>query len=79
MGADWTLHPWHHNVGGVTASQARHNSSNVGGFTVGQMRHNSSNINYYYYQPGSNIIILYFKLNKHTVGCHRFDGSLVIN
>ena len=33
VGADWTLHTWHHNssnVGGVTAGQARHNSSNVG-------------------------------------------------
>ena len=32
VGADWTLHPWRHNssnVGGVTAGQARHNSSNV--------------------------------------------------
>ena len=30
VGADWTLPPWHHNssnVGGVTAGQARHNSS----------------------------------------------------
>ena len=36
-GADWTLHQWHHNnVGGVTAGQARHNSSNVGGVTAGQ-------------------------------------------
>ena len=30
------------NVGGVTAGQARHNSSNVGGVTAGQARHNSS-------------------------------------
>ena len=30
-GADWTLHPrCHNNVGGVTAGQARRNSSNVG-------------------------------------------------
>ena len=29
-------------VGGVTADQARHNSSNVGGVTAGQVRHNSS-------------------------------------
>ena len=32
VGADWTLHRWRHNssnVGGVTAGQARHNSSNV--------------------------------------------------
>ena len=39
VGADWTLHPWHHkssNVGGVTAGQARHKSSNVGGVTAGQ-------------------------------------------
>ena len=31
--ADWTLHPWRHdssNVGGVTAGQARHNSSILG-------------------------------------------------
>ena len=45
MGANWTLHPWHHNssnVGGVTAGQARHNTSNVGGVTAGQVRHNSS-------------------------------------
>ena len=43
---DWTFHPWHHNnVGGVTASQAQHNSSNVGGVTAGQVRHNSSNTN----------------------------------
>ena len=30
VGADWTLHLWRHNsssVGGVTAGQARHNSS----------------------------------------------------
>ena len=47
VGADWTLHPWHHNssnIGGVTAGQARHNSSNVGGVTSGQVRHNSSNV-----------------------------------
>ncbi len=45
VGADWTLHPWlHNNVGGVTAGQARHNSSNVGGVTAGQARHNSSNV-----------------------------------
>ena len=38
-GADWSLHPWrHNNVWGVTAGQARHNSSNVGG----QVGHNSS-------------------------------------
>ena len=40
VGADWTLHPWHHsssNVGGVTVGQAQHNSSNVGGVTVGQV------------------------------------------
>ena len=43
---DWTLHPWcHNNVGGVTAGQARHNSSNVGGFTDGQVGHISSNNN----------------------------------
>ena len=42
VGADWTLHPWRHNyVGGVTAVQARHNSSNVGCVTAGQVRHNS--------------------------------------
>ena len=36
---------WHHNnVGGVTAGQARHNSSNVGGVTASQARHNSSNV-----------------------------------
>ena len=35
--ADWTLHPWrHNNVGGITAGQARHNSSNVG--CVGLLR-----------------------------------------
>ena len=46
MGPEWNLHPWRHtNVGGVTAGQARHNSSNVGGVTAGQVRHNSSNIN----------------------------------
>ena len=52
VGADWTLHPWHvnlGNVGGVTAGQARHNSSNVGGVTAGQVRHNSSSNIYYYY------------------------------
>ena len=32
--ADWTLHPW------------RHNSSNVGGVTAGQARHNSSSSNF---------------------------------
>ena len=43
VGADWTLHPWRqNNVGGVTAGQARHNSSNVGGVTAGQVQHNSS-------------------------------------
>ena len=43
-GADWTLHPWHHNnVGGVTAGNARHNSSDIEGVTAGQVRHNSSN------------------------------------
>ena len=45
VGADWTLHPWHHsssNVGGVTAGQTRHNSSNVGGVTAGQAGHNYS-------------------------------------
>ena len=50
--ADWTLHPWHqNNVGGVTAGQARHNStysSNVGGVTAGQVRHNSSILNSIY-------------------------------
>ena len=49
MGADWTLHPWHHNssnVGGVTAGQARHNSCNFGGVTAGQVWHNSSNNNH---------------------------------
>ena len=41
-----TLHPWrHNNVGGVTAGQARHNSSIVGGVTAGQVGHNSSNYN----------------------------------
>ena len=34
------------NVGGVTAGQARHNSSNVGGVTAGQVGHNSSIFNY---------------------------------
>ena len=43
VGAGWTLHPWrHNNVGGVTAGQARQNSSNVGGVTAGQVGHNSS-------------------------------------
>ena len=45
VGADWTLHPWHHNssnVWGVIAGQARHNSSNVGGVTAGKVGHNSS-------------------------------------
>ena len=43
VGADWTLHPWrYNNVGGVTAGQARHNSSNVGGVTTVQVGHNSS-------------------------------------
>ena len=42
----WTLHPWrHNNVGGVTAGQARHNSSNVGGVTAGHVIYNSSNTN----------------------------------
>ena len=46
VGADWTLHPWrYNNVGGVTAGQARHNSSNVGGVTAGQVGHNSSSNN----------------------------------
>ena len=48
VGTDWTLHPWRHNiVGGVTAGQARHNSSNVGGVTAGQVGHNSSLHNYH--------------------------------
>ena len=33
VGADWNLHPWHHN------------SSNVGGVTAGQVTHNSSRSN----------------------------------
>ena len=46
VGADWTLYPWsHNNVVGVTAGQARHNSSNVGGVTAGQVGHNSSGCN----------------------------------
>ena len=35
VGADWTLHPWHHN------------SINVGGDTAGQVRHNSIVLFYY--------------------------------
>ena len=35
----------HNNVGGVTESQVRHNSSNVGGVTAGQVGHNSSHYN----------------------------------
>ena len=46
VGVDWTLYPWrHNNVGGVTAGQARHNSSNVGCVTAGQVGHNSSSCN----------------------------------
>ena len=30
----------HNNVGGVTAGQAKHNSSNVGGVTLGQVGYN---------------------------------------
>ena len=46
VGADWILHTWrHNNVRGVTAGQARHNSSNVGGVTAGQVGHNSSSNN----------------------------------
>ena len=40
-------------VGGVTAGQARHNSSNVGGVTAGQVRHNSSQ-----YNVGNLILVL---------------------
>ena len=48
----WTLNPMNMpltvslrarcNVGGVTAGQARNNSSNVGGVTAGRVGHNSS-------------------------------------
>ena len=35
VGVDWTLHPWRL-IWGVTAGQARYNSSNVRGVTAGQ-------------------------------------------
>ena len=34
--------PNEHAADGVTAGQARHNSSNIGGVTAGQVGHNSS-------------------------------------
>ena len=43
MGADWTLHPWHHNNVGVLL-RARCDTTQVmfGGVTAGQVWHNSS-------------------------------------
>ena len=37
--------PNEHAADGVTAGQARHNSSNVGGVTAGHVGHNSSTFN----------------------------------
>ena len=63
VGADWTLHPWRHNiVGGVTAGQARDNSSNVRGVTVGQVGHNSSTYNdCIQYVPPFQVDLLFYR------------------
>ena len=43
--------PNEHAADGVTAGQARHNSSNVGGVTAGQVGHNSS-----YYKSATELL-----------------------